>query len=73
MFEEFAKRALRLAFIAGEPQRATAQQIERGLVRATKRLQPLDDLRGSLRRAPSSLGARRAAISSRTRPRFGWL
>src|SRR5262245_39791200 len=51
MFEEFAKRALRLAFIAGEPQRATAQQIERGLVRATKRLQPIDDLRGSLRRA----------------------
>src|SRR6185312_2606785 len=51
MFEEFVEGALRLAFIAGEQQRATAQQIEHGLVRAAKRLQPIDDLRGSLRRA----------------------
>ena len=43
--------SLRFAFVAAEPERATAQQIEHRLVRATKRLQPVDDLSGCLRRA----------------------
>src|SRR5262249_40800069 len=51
IFEEFAKGALRLAVIASEPERATAQQIEHGLVRATNGLQPVDDFPGGLRRA----------------------
>jgi len=44
-------RAVEVSAFEQRIRRATAQQIEHGLVRATKRLQPLDDLRGSLRRA----------------------